>query len=182
MYTYFDPLQSKIVPLGWGDVVVGEVRINFCHIYFTYPVLLVFSVVSLANADAVALTANSFVVLGSDGLSSLESYVASHLRGHRCQSQRVGGTTGPLLLHVVSWLTSKRWNWQLESASRCLRHLLPMAWLVIGTLGCCRGKQRLKHTAHKLRLELVEVQAGLSSCRAHRCRSTHTDMSGSLCC
>lgn len=71
------------------------------------PVLLVFTVLGLADADAVAFLAHRLVGLGPNWVSSLERDVASHLRGHWSKSQVSRSTH----LIVISWLASKWRNW-----------------------------------------------------------------------
>ena len=139
----------------------------------TYPVLLVFTVLGLADADAVAVIAHRLVGLGPHWVSSLKSDVASHLRGHWSKSQVSRSTH----LRVISWLATKWRNWQLQSASSRLRNWLSsMTWGVLLVTATSkverndgRGQQGLEQTAHahELGLEVVEWLSGLACSRTH---------------
>ncbi len=99
----------------------------------TYSVLLVFSVLSFTDADAVALPLHSLILLVPHWLSSLMSQVATHLWSHRGLIEVSKSCSE--LLEVSNHIVSTGCDWQLTRTSGCLRHLLALIGHLIGAMG-----------------------------------------------
>ena len=111
IYAY---VQSAVLQIGTGNLGADLVNCLFLfdeclhseasdQINCTYPILLLCPVACLANTNAIAFTADSLIGARLDGLSSLKSYVTTHLWSQRSQGKLILSSDRLKVYNAAKW-------------------------------------------------------------------------------